>query len=124
MQYAELKHTDIAAHLNKPVIVPIGSLEQHGQHLPLLTDTMINTEICRRADIELGDAALFVPILYAGASDHHLRFPGTISFSLSTYTALLEDIVESLINSGFKRIVLFNSHGGNGTLPQVAEAIT
>lgn len=114
MQYAELKHTDIAAHRHKPVIVPIGSLEQHGEHLPLLTDTLINTELCRRAEAELGDEALFLPMLYLGASDHHRRFPGTVSISNNVYTLMLEDIVESLIGSGFTRIALFNSHGGNG----------
>ena len=109
MQYAELKHTEIAAHLNKVVIVPIGSLEQHGQHLPLLTDTLINAELCRRAEIELGDEALFLPVLYLGASDHHRRFPGTVSISNNTYTLLIEDIVESLIGSGFKRMPLWVS---------------
>ena len=114
MQYAELKHTEIAAQRHKVVIAPIGSLEQHGHHLPLLTDTLINAEICRRAEAELGDAALFLPVLWAGASDHHRRFPGTVSISNGVYTAMLEDILESLIGSGFKRIALFNSHGGNG----------
>ncbi|MCL4504856.1 MAG: creatininase family protein [Chloroflexi bacterium] len=114
MQYAELKHTEIAAQRDKVVIAPIGSLEQHGHHLPLLTDTMINAEICRRAEAELGEEALFLPVLWAGASDHHRRFPGTVSISNGVYTQVLEDILESLIGSGFKRIVLFNSHGGNG----------
>jgi creatinine amidohydrolase len=114
MQYAELKHTDMAAHRHKVVIAPIGSLEQHGYHLPVLTDTLINAEICRRADAELGDEALFLPVLWVGASDHHRRFPGTVSISNGVYTQVLEDILESLIGSGFMRIVLFNSHGGNG----------
>ncbi|HEY3288940.1 MAG TPA: creatininase family protein [Anaerolineae bacterium] len=114
MQYAELKHTEIAAHRHKVVIAPIGSLEQHGHHLPLLTDTLINADICRRADAILGEEALFLPVLWAGASDHHRRFPGTISISNGVYTSLIEDILESLIGSGFTRILLFNSHGGNG----------
>ena len=113
MQYAELKHTEIAANAHKVVIVPIGSIEQHGHHLPILTDSMIGTEICRRADTLLGEEALFLPMLWAGASDHHRRFPGTVSISNNTYTLMLEDILESLIGSGFKRIMLFNSHGGN-----------
>ena len=114
MQYAELKHTEIAAHCHKVVIAPIGSLEQHGHHLPLLTDTLINAEICRRAEAELGEEALFLPVLYVGESYHHRRFPGTVSISNGVYTQMLEDILESLIGGGFTRIVLFNSHGGNG----------
>jgi creatinine amidohydrolase/Fe(II)-dependent formamide hydrolase-like protein len=67
----------------------------------------------RRADALLGEEALFLPMLWAGASDHHRRFPGTVSISNNTYVLMLEDILESLIGSGFKRILLFNSHGGN-----------
>jgi creatinine amidohydrolase len=120
MQYAELKHTEVAAHRHKVVVAPIGSLEQHGQHLPMLTDSMINAEICRRADAELGDEALFLPVLWVGASDHHRRFPGTVSISNGVYTQVLEDMLESLIGSGFKRIALFNSHGGNSNPGQAA----
>jgi creatinine amidohydrolase len=113
MQYAELTHTDIAAHRHKVVVAPIGSLEQHGPHLPLLTDTLIGAEICRRAEEILRDEALFLPMLWCGASDHHRQFPGTVSISQRVYTLMLEDILESLIGSGFRRILLFNAHGGN-----------
>ena len=98
---------------DKVAVVPLGSLEQHGRHLPLLTDTMTGAEIARRAEKELGDTALFMPILYLGASDHHLAFPGTVSLHNATYTQVLSDVVESLINAGFRRIVLLNAHGGN-----------
>jgi creatinine amidohydrolase len=95
------------------VVLPLGSLEQHGHHLPLLTDSLINTEIVRRAEAELGDAALFLPLLWAGASDHHLGLPGAVSISNDTYTRVLMDLVESLIGHGFRRIFLLNAHGGN-----------
>jgi len=52
----------------KVVVLPLGSLEQHGHHLPLLTDSMIGGEIARRAEAELGDEALFLPTLWVGAS--------------------------------------------------------
>jgi creatinine amidohydrolase len=113
MQYAELTHADIAAHRHKVVVVPIGSLEQHGRHLPLLTDSLIGAEICRRAEAILGDEALFLPMLWCGASDHHRAFPGTVSISHRVYTLMLEDILESLIGGGFQRVLLFNAHGGN-----------
>jgi creatinine amidohydrolase len=88
-------------------------MEQHGHHLPLLTDTMGCIEIARRAEKELGDTAVFMPMLWVGASDHHLGFPGTVSLHNATYTQVIQDILESLIGSGFRRIVLLNAHGGN-----------
>jgi len=88
-------------------------MEQHGHHLPLLTDTMGCIEIARRAEQELGDAAVFLPMFWVGASDHHLGFPGTVSLHNATYTQVISDILESLIGSGFRRIVLLNAHGGN-----------
>jgi creatinine amidohydrolase len=89
-------------------------MEQHGHHLPLLTDTMGGIEIARRAEQALGETAVFLPMLWVGASDHHRAFPGTVSLHNATYTQVIEDILESLIGSGFRRIVLLNSHGGNG----------
>src|SRR2546421_4444753 len=99
----------------KVIVAPLGSLEQHGHHLPLLTDTLIITEIARRAEAELGDEALFLPTQWLGASDHHLAFPGTVSAGNDHYVHLLEDIVECLIRAGFRRIFLLNGHGGNIT---------
>ena len=113
MLYGELNWTQIPDLTDKVAVVPLGSMEQHGHHLPLLTDTLIGTEIVRRAEQALGDAALFLPMLWVGASDHHLRFPGTVSVHNATYTQMVKDILESLIGSGFRRIVLLNSHGGN-----------
>ena len=96
-------------------VLPLGSFEQHGHHLPLLTDTMICTEIARRAEVELGDEALFLPTLWVGASDHHRAFPGTVSIHNETYVRVLTDALESLIDAGFRRVFLLNAHGGNVT---------
>jgi creatinine amidohydrolase len=97
---------------NIPIIIPIASFEQHGHHLPMLTDTFIGAEIARRVEKTLGTEAAFTPPLWLGASDHHLVF-GALSLSIHTYTNLLIELVESLITLGFSRIVLLNSHGGN-----------
>jgi creatinine amidohydrolase len=114
MNYGELTQNMIPGLTGKVVVLPIASLEQHGHHLPMLTDTLIGEEIVRRAKIELGDEALFLPMLWVGASDHHRGLPGVISASNDTYTRLLIDILDSLISHGFRRILLLNSHGGNG----------
>jgi creatinine amidohydrolase len=114
MHYGEQTSNLIPNLTSKVVVLPIGSLEQHGHHLPLLTDSLIGGEIARRAEAELDDLALFLPMLWCGASDHHLGLPGAVSVSNDTYTRLLMDLLESLIGHGFRRILLLNSHGGNG----------
>ena len=115
MQYGEHTWKDIANLTDRVVVLPVGSMEQHGHHLPLLTDTMIGSEIIRRTQLEIRDEALFLPMLWVGASDHHRTFPGTVSVSNNVYVQLLEDMIESLIGSGFRRILLVNAHGGNIT---------
>lgn len=102
------------------VVVPIGSQEQHGHHLPLLTDSIIGSEIVSRAQAELGGEAVFLPMLWLGCSPHHLEFPGTVSVSSDTYIRVIEDIAESLIRGGFRRILFFNAHAGNMTPVSIA----
>jgi creatinine amidohydrolase len=113
MQYGERKWTEIGDLTSKIVVLPLGSLEQHGHHLPILTDSMIGGEIIRRAEADLGDEALFLPMLWVGASDHHRAFAGTVSLSNDVYVKVLIDILESLIANGFRRILMVNAHGGN-----------
>ncbi len=120
MYYGERIWTQTAAQAEKVVVVPIGSLEQHGHHLPMLTDSMIGAEIARRAEAELGDSALFTPLLWIGASDHHLGFAGTLSLSNDLYVSVLVDILENLIGAGYRKILLLNSHGGNITPGRMA----
>jgi creatinine amidohydrolase len=113
MRYEELAWNQIPDLITKVVVVPLGSLEQHGRHLPMFTDSMIGKEIVRRAEIELSEEALFLPILWVGSSHHHIAFPGTISVRREVYVQLLTDVVESLISAGFRRILLLSAHGGN-----------
>jgi creatinine amidohydrolase len=116
MDYGELRSPQVAEQTGKVVVLPLGSLEQHGHHLPLLTDSLICSEIMAQAQAQLADQALFLPLIWVGASEHHNRFPGTVTVSHATYTDMLDDVMESLIGSGFRRILLLNAHGGN-TLP-------
>lgn len=113
MQWGELNWRDIAQLGERVVVAPLGSLEQHGHHLPLLTDTMICSELARRAEAALGEEVLFLPVLWLGASDHHLGFAGTISLGNALYTQVIERVLESLITAGMRRILLLNAHGGN-----------
>src|SRR5688500_8154854 len=107
MLLGEQAWTDAAKMTDRIVVVPTGAHEQHGHHLPLLTDSMIGEEIIRRAQYDLQDGVLFAPMLWLGHSPHHLEFTGTISVSGDTYIRIIEDITESLIRGGFRRILFF-----------------
>ncbi|NWG08999.1 MAG: creatininase family protein [Nitrososphaerales archaeon] len=94
------------------VLIPIGSLEQHGPHLPLSTDTMIAFEVAKRVAKRLKNIALAPPITI-GFSIEHMDFPGTLSLEPTTLMAFLRDLCSSLARHGFKKIFIINSHGGN-----------
>ena len=98
-----------------PVVIPIGSIEQHGRHLPLCVDTAQVTAIAERAQAELGDAALFLPTLWLGCSEHHKDFPGTVSVPPSLYSEMIKSVARSVLRAGFTRMFFLNGHGGNET---------
>jgi len=98
---------------SKVVIVPLGSLEQHGHHLPLITDTALVEGVVQGIQRRMPDEIMLLPALWCGHSTHHLEFPGTISISQSTYQLVIQDICNSLVRAGARRILLLNGHGGN-----------
>lgn len=95
------------------VIVPVGSMEQHGKHLPLNSDIVQATEICLRIAEKTG--VLVAPSVLAGVSEHHMGFPGTIALTPATFEAVLYETTQSLIAHGFRRIIYYTGHGGNYT---------
>lgn len=111
--------TELAAPAERTVLVPVGSLEQHGPHLPLDTDTRIAAAVARRA--AAGDAALLLapPVGY-GASGEHEGFPGTLSIGHAALRAVLVELGRSAARWA-ARLVFVNGHGGN--LPTVPEAV-
>ncbi len=114
MQLAEMNWPAIQAlNQNIPVVIPVAALEQHGQHLPVFTDSMLLGEIVRRAAEQVSDHVLFAPLLWLGNSDHHLEFGGTLSAPPRTYLDMLSGIAQNFIEHGFKRILFLNGHGGN-----------
>jgi creatinine amidohydrolase len=95
-------------------LLPLGAIEQHGPHLSVSTDTDLVSEVARRAEARLPDDIFLCPTLPFGSSHHHLGF-GTMSLSAARYTEVLVELTESLLNFGFRRIILLNGHGGNIT---------
>lgn len=115
MHYGHLRWLDIDSldKSSKVVVCPIASLEQHGHHLPLLTDTILVSEVARRAHDTLGDQILLTPTLWVGASDHHLDFPGTVSVPYRLYIDLIKAMLRSFLSAGFEKVLFLNGHGGN-----------
>lgn len=114
----ELTSEDIRelTNLSNIIIIPVGSLEAHGPHLPLSTDTIIAEAIAKKAVEKLKNfniKVLIGPRIIFGCSGEHIRFPGTISLSCETMIQLIYELCLSLFKNGFKNIILLNGHGGN-----------
>jgi creatinine amidohydrolase len=114
MLLANLTSPDVdALSRDTPVIFPVAALEQHGRHMPLFTDSLLMGEIAKRAEVALGDKALFAPLQWLGNSHHHMDFPGTLSAEPRVYLDLLCGLLENFLAHGFKRLLILNGHGGN-----------
>ena len=98
------------------VIIPVGSLEQHGPHLPIGTDFLNGLEraklVAQRTDV------LVAPILFVGNAPYHLGFPGTVSLPAETIQKVYFEAAQSLMRHGFRRFLILNSHGGNRVISQ------
>jgi len=105
----------LAARSNALAILPVGSLEQHGPHLPVITDTASASAAAIQAARLVADETpvAVLPGLWLGMSEHHLPFGGTISLDYDAYHGILRSIVRSLKALGFKRLLIVNGHGGN-----------
>ncbi|MCP3971698.1 MAG: creatininase family protein [Rhodobacteraceae bacterium] len=100
---------------NAVVILPVASIEQHGPHLPTMTDTRLGHEIAHRAARKAYGArpVVVTPVVWSGLSEHHMPFGGTLTLSHTTFRAVLCDLIASLTRHGFRDILISNSHGGN-----------
>lgn len=112
----EMTNPEIERHLAERgdkslVLIPIGSFEQHGPHGPVLTDTIIPTEVCRRVAEQTG--AVVAPAMPYGLSYPHKGFTGVVYLRMSTFAALVEDLCMQFATMGFKRIVFVNGHYDN-----------
>ena len=93
------------------VIIPVGSTEQHGTHLPLSTDSIHTVAVLERVAQRL--LALVAPLMPVGRADHHMAFPGTITVSHETLHAVMRDWCDSLFKHGFRHVLVYSGHGGN-----------
>ncbi len=117
VEWARLKAHELRALANEEtvVILPVASIEQHGPHLPVMTDTRIGHEVaCMAARKAYARRPTVVtPVIWHGLSEHHIPFGGTLTLDHDTFFAVLRCLVDSLHRQGFRKVLISNSHGGN-----------
>ncbi len=111
---------DEAVALRKAVVLPVGSTEQHGPHLPLDVDAKLSAAVAYEAGRRSPEDLLVLPPVAYGYCHHVMDFPGTINIEPTTFVKLLLDITRSVAYHGFKRIVILNGHGSNHPLVEEA----
>jgi creatinine amidohydrolase len=102
-------------------VLPVGSFEQHGDHLPLITDTVVACTIAKAIADRYG--LFLLPPVTISCSHEHAAFSGTVSIRASTLSILINDITESLARSGVPKLVVVNGHGGNYVLGNVVQEL-
>jgi creatinine amidohydrolase len=111
--------TDEADRNASIAVLPIGSFEQHGSHLPLATDSIVAYAIAEALANQYG--LLLLPPLTISCSHEHNDFAGTVSISAATLCAVVGDVVVSLEQRGIRKLVLVNGHGGNYVLGNIVQ---
>ncbi len=106
------------------LVLPVGTVEQHGPHLATGTDGLIAAAVAERAAEAASspETILLAPRLAYGASHHHLPFGGTLSLEVSTFQLVLRDLLASAAGAGCRRVFVLNGHGGNAAACAIAVA--
>jgi creatinine amidohydrolase len=114
-RYEEFSWPEIkdAVAQRRVAVLPVGTIEQHGPHLPLVTDVLTASEMSRMAVERMPTEAILMPPVYYSFNEHHLDFPGTIAVAGETIINYVTDIGVSLAHHGFRKILLVNGHGSN-----------
>jgi creatinine amidohydrolase len=102
--------------MQKVVILPTGSTEQHGRHLPIEVDAFLTESVCLEVGRRAPDRVLVLPTISYGLNLHHIDFPGTIHIEPEVFIAFCLNITKSVAYHGFKKILIVNGHGSNAPL--------
>ncbi|MGE0241736.1 MAG: creatininase family protein [Parvibaculaceae bacterium] len=119
--WSDFKARELAAFATRDplVILPIGSTEQHGPHLPVQVDSLLVAEVAGRAAERMKEPVLVMPTIWTGLAEHHMGLGGTVTLDYATFHALIRQVCLSLTRQGIGRIALLNGHGGNIVALQV-----
>ena len=119
--YLTWKQVDQLPRSETLLVLPTAAIEQHGHHLPLATDTLINNLVLGKAleHIESEVPIYALPPVCYGKSNEHIGFAGTLSVTAQTFLSVIRDLGASIAASGFTKLVLYNTHGGNTSLVDV-----
>ncbi len=102
-----------AVESEKVVLLPLGSVEQHGPHLPLDTDTVTAFEVCKRIGRAIPSRVVVLPPVYYTPAELSMDFSGTVDIEPTHFIDYLYDICASMVKHGFKRIIMVSGHGIN-----------
>ena len=116
--YADLTWPEVndAVELKKVILLPVGSTEQHGPHLPLEVDNLIVTNVCLEAGRIAPEKILVAPTISYGFNVHAMDFPGTMHAAYDHFIEYCLDVCKSFAYHGFKRLIIVNGHGSNTPL--------
>lgn len=97
----------------RAAIIPVGAIEQHLEHLNMEHDWRSVLMIAEKVAEEMSPNVVVASALMAGISEHHMNHPGTLSLRPATFLAVLTDLIDSIVRTGIKNILVLNGHGGN-----------
>lgn len=114
--YEEVK--DVAAQDGSILVIPVGSVEQHGHHMPVATDTILADAMAKLGANRVAEDVpiLLTPPVWSGYSPHHMSFGGTITLDHDDLLGTLEGIADTALDNGFDVLLLLNGHGGNASV--------
>ena len=122
IRYDELTWPEMReAIAQQPVILlPFGTIEDHGHHLPINTDNVIVEALCLETARRAPGEILVMPLVSYGLDEHHMDFPGTVSVDMQTLLELVSEVAISVARHGFSHIVIVNGHGSNAPIADLA----
>jgi creatinine amidohydrolase len=121
-RYDDLTWPEIKDAVSRDVVVliPVGTIEDHGPHLPLNTDNVIVEAVCFETARRSNGAVLSLPVVPVGLDEHHMDFPGTVSVEMELLLAYVAQCAISIARHGFKHLMIVNGHGSNASVCELA----
>jgi creatinine amidohydrolase len=125
-EFAKLTWEEVngAVAAGKLALIPAGTIEDHGLHLPIDTDVVIASAICQRTAELIPDELVLLPPITFGYSPHHIDGPGTLTIRWDTFVNYVKDITTSLVHHGFRKLLILNGHGSNRPVLELAARLT